>query len=169
MNLILSELKQALDKQCYLSALTLALTIPDMCGQIEYPSITGKGSVGKRYSKWFDQYVKKYFITDNIVFFTGKDCYALRNSILHSGQSNASKRIQMFRLAMPDGPIPVQRRCNYSSNTQKDIRISIDIQQLCWCLGMGMTDWITETTKDTDMLNLLTFFSPDEFYDRNNH
>lgn len=169
MNLIIDELRKALNNQCYLSALTLALTIPDICGKLEYPEITGIGCTGKRYKKWFNEYVKKYFTVNDpantLVYFNGKDCYALRNAILHSGQSEASARIQKFKLSLPEGPIPVQLRYDYSTKDHKDVRTSIDIHHLSWCIGMGMTEWLSSTDKNTEDLKLLTFFRPDEFFE----
>lgn len=32
-----NEIKDALDNKCYFPALALALTIPDMCGIVEFP------------------------------------------------------------------------------------------------------------------------------------
>lgn len=51
------------------AALALALTIPDICGQIEFTNLKMKNkkgeevdaSQGRKYSEWFRKYVESYF------------------------------------------------------------------------------------------------------------
>lgn len=94
----IEEIKKALEYELYLPALSLALTIPDICGQIEYPDfVNSKGHrlVGKQYGTWFDDWVNHHYAdptgwTDDYLkaknpYFTGKMCYELRCSFLHSG------------------------------------------------------------------------------------
>ena len=38
----INAIRVALEKECYLPALALALTLPDICGQIEYPELIRK-------------------------------------------------------------------------------------------------------------------------------
>lgn len=52
--------KAAIRKRCYLAGLTLALTALYIYGVIEYDSMFGQGSTGKRYIKWFDSCVQDY-------------------------------------------------------------------------------------------------------------
>lgn len=96
-------IKQALECECYLPALALALTLPDICGQIEYPNYVKKNGdrlVGKQYKAWFDDWVNhryadpsgwigyKYHQRAKNPYFTGQMCYELRCSFLHSGNSD---------------------------------------------------------------------------------
>lgn len=94
----INDIKLALANKSYLSALALALTLPDICGKIEFPDFThknGKRNIGKQYVTWFDDWVNQYFAdptgwTDGYTkaknpYFTGKMCYSLRCSFLHSG------------------------------------------------------------------------------------
>lgn len=94
-------IKQALESECYLPALALALTLPDICGQIEYPDYLndkGKRLVGKQYVAWFDNWVDHRYADPSgwmkdrnrakNPYFTGKMCYALRCSFLHSGNTD---------------------------------------------------------------------------------
>jgi hypothetical protein len=93
------DINLALNNNSYLSALALSLTLPDICGQIEYPDLKnsrGKRLVGKQYATWFDDWVSHYY-ADNAgwteegkaknPYFTGKMCYSLRCSFLHGGNS----------------------------------------------------------------------------------
>lgn len=97
----ISSIRQALECGCYIPALALALTLPDICGQIEYPGMVdnkGHRLVGKQYETWFDDWVNHWyadhtgFIDEgrkaNSPYFNGKMCYDLRCSLLHSGNSD---------------------------------------------------------------------------------
>lgn len=97
MILRINEINTALDQGLYRSALCLALTIPDICGQIAYPHFhhpNGNRKVGKQYKKWFDVWMDHHFTTPNTklklshqenIYFNGQMCYELRCSFLHSG------------------------------------------------------------------------------------
>ena len=84
----LSEIKQCLDTGMLRSALILALTIPDICGRIEYSDIPDDRN-GTRYKKWFDDNITKYNIgevgknKDAFDCFNGFMCYLLRCRMLH--------------------------------------------------------------------------------------
>lgn len=97
----IKDINLALNNKSYLSALALSLTLPDICGEIEYPHFkhkNGKRNVGKQYATWFDNWANQYF-ADNTgwtkdftkakkPYFTGEMCYSLRCSFLHDGNSN---------------------------------------------------------------------------------
>ena len=53
---IIDDVNKALDAECYFSALSLVLTIPDICGKAEFPE---KGPT-RRYIDWFDKHIAKY-------------------------------------------------------------------------------------------------------------
>lgn len=86
----INEIEIALENNLFQSALALTLTLPDICGLIEYP----KKGVGERYISWFDNYVYKYYYKndtsyDGVYEFTGEVCYQLRNKFLHEGHTHA--------------------------------------------------------------------------------
>ena len=60
---LIDDVNRALDNEAYFAALTLALTLPDICGKAQYPESGG----GKRYID------------------------SLRNSMLHQGTPNINK------------------------------------------------------------------------------
>lgn len=81
----------SLNNKNYLSALALTLALPDICGKIAYPKITGEGAVGKRYTKWYNEHIyecePKYEI-ENLGRFDGWAVYKLRCNLLHDGSSD---------------------------------------------------------------------------------
>ena len=103
---VLKDIESAKENKAYISALSLALTLPDIFIRME-----GKRG-GAEYSKWFDQWVYDYYRqpeSKNIYInkgieatkFDGKNCYALRCALLHAGNTDLLKnkgRIQTFKL-----------------------------------------------------------------------
>ena len=106
---IVSEVRMASSHELYLSALALALTLPDTCGKAAYPN---EKSNGVRYKNWCSQYV----ITDrcdspygcDMPYLNEEIIYSLRNSLLHQSTPNveASKihetrcRVDKFELVI---------------------------------------------------------------------
>lgn len=93
------EISNCLETKNYLSALSVALMIPDICRKIIGDKLS--------YQDWFNKYVfNKFYNIPKIedidendesyelyeIKLNGDVCYALRNSILHSGTSHISFR-----------------------------------------------------------------------------
>lgn len=96
---IIEIIEDANSKNCPLPALALALTLPDICSQIEYPNET---NVGYRYRQWYNNHIHKreefhhlqntYYAKvhgeENVLaHFNGYVCYKLRCLLLHQGDS----------------------------------------------------------------------------------
>jgi hypothetical protein len=107
---ILDEIEKALDASLYIIALKSALAIPDICAALEYEN---NRASRKRYILWYEQWVEKKYIYDSksmfigymkgqgvdfsnlpgsfrgdhYVTFTSGECYKMRCSMLHQGQS----------------------------------------------------------------------------------
>ena len=82
-----NDIKAALEAHAYLSALALALTLPDICGQV-MNHVTG--GTRDTYIQWVKKYViPVYFFNellgDNFYVFDETICYALRCKFLHNG------------------------------------------------------------------------------------
>lgn len=60
----IAAIRDAVAKECWLPALALALTVPDVLGQIAYPELVnnrGKRLVGQQYRRWFHENVEHRF------------------------------------------------------------------------------------------------------------
>lgn len=97
----MADVRGAFDAGAFMSAISLLLTLPDICGRRLYP---GTGS-RERYVKWFDEYVAPAYLGPRLddsdswkiqesgtgyvsyptSYFTGADCYQLRCVYLHEG------------------------------------------------------------------------------------
>lgn len=121
----IQEARNCLKNGLYEAALALALTLPDICGQVEYPSIA---KVGERYTKWLDNFMDKTVLYDS--FFDkvasfqplkSQDIYKLRCSLLHSGDQDISNNtIDHFDLVKPGGLGIVANGKNYGYRYGKE-------------------------------------------------
>ncbi|WP_100065884.1 hypothetical protein [Miniphocaeibacter massiliensis] len=172
----LEAITHSLKQKCYIPALALALTIPDICGNIEYPNlITSKGyrKVKKQYTKWFDEYVSLYY-TDYTEFdkdkkipknpyFTGRMCYDLRCSFLHSGTSkidaqnfknlNDKKSIYeyKFKLCVNGADSYGTSFFNHdlvNGKQKKEYHITINVEDLCYYIVNSAKIYYNKTDKN---------------------
>lgn len=98
---IVKEIDSSLKNENFMAALSLALTLPDICGKAEYPN---EGN-GRRYIQWFDEYIGKYeippdvhdkenpsrIVNDTMPYMSGEIVYSLRNCFLHQGTPSIDK------------------------------------------------------------------------------
>lgn len=95
-NRIIEEIQKSLKQENYLAALTMALTLPDICGKAAEPSL----GTGARYKKWYKDNVvlhektrdpheadMPYYGAD-MPYLSEEVIYQLRNSMLHQGNPN---------------------------------------------------------------------------------
>jgi len=102
-------IRAAADAENWYAALSMALSLPDVCGRLEQPSVGSK----KRYVAWFQKWIEpKYTLRIGHpgtlhVFLCGEDCYALRCSYHHEGggniveQGRARKALRDFHFTTP--------------------------------------------------------------------
>lgn len=86
---LVQEIRAALENELYFVALSSALTLPDICGKVAYPT---KQSSRKRYILWYDEEIGKYEKNpedkDDMPYLSGEVIYSLRCSLLHEGNPN---------------------------------------------------------------------------------
>lgn len=94
MDIIATAIEDAIEKRCFLPALSLSLVIPDICAKYDYPDIYKKKSdykgykgQGAAYAKWYDENIGNYDIDPKtcIGLIDGRSCWKLRCEFLHSG------------------------------------------------------------------------------------
>jgi hypothetical protein len=158
---LIKDIQKALKAEAHISALSLALTIPDICGEIAFPEIK---KVSERYKKWYDKYIP--FPKDFTLKFDGLKCYKLRCALLHSGNTKGIP-VHEFELcinrpgdrcALPGGTVFSTRWENNDESTKKEL-IRIDIYQLCVWLTDAASDYYErhedKTLFDAHKLNIL--------------
>lgn len=86
---LIQDIRKALENELYFVALNSALTLPDICGNVEYPK---EKSSRKRYISWYDKEIGKYEKDpnekDDMSYLSGEVIYTLRCSLLHEGNPN---------------------------------------------------------------------------------
>lgn len=115
---IVADIRRALEAKTYLSALALALTVPDTLAQITYPELKGRGHVTKRYARWINEYYIcrpesseehedkcSKALNGVISKLDGEFFVKLRNSFLHSDSNDVSEHISDldFELSFDEG------------------------------------------------------------------
>ncbi len=167
----IKDINLALKNKSYLSALALSLTLPDICGKIEYPHFkkrNGDRNIGKQYASWFDDWVNQYFADDTgwtedfakakNPYFTGDMCYSLRCSFLHNGNSDIKNwgdkedadfhYLYEFRLSVSGGvdtkSLSWDNQTNINSKIIKTKKVSVDIDKLCECICLAAERYYRE-------------------------
>lgn len=141
---LIKEIEASLKAKNLRCAIGMALTLPDICGQVEYPNET---QVGKRYADWCNQYLlNQGFVTSSKStdkstphILSGDTCYKLRCAFLHSGNTDLNQRkndhYPFFELRISsaiDNGIFVEP---YTVNEQGEtIYFSLDARHLCYVL-----------------------------------
>ncbi|MBO4845500.1 MAG: hypothetical protein J5525_04250 [Lachnospiraceae bacterium] len=153
------DIRRSLENKCYFAALSLALTLPDICGSAEYPD----ESVTKRYINWYDEYLGKYLSKETEFdgtqnpWMSGEVVYNLRNTFLHQGLANIdakkvkedANKLNKFILVLGEGKIMTHLTFN-AQIPHKDIHykmMAVDVTYLCGIL-CDCAVWYYEANKE---------------------
>ena len=138
---IIKEINICLEHECFMSALGMALTLPDICGKAEYPT----DGVTKRYIKWTNEYISAYEKDDSpygidMPYLSGEILYNLRNTFLHQGNPNIdSSKVKNSRCKVDEFNLVIgsifsgdTSSVQYGNNQQVIYRrLDINIVNLC--------------------------------------
>lgn len=148
---LVNDINKALDGDAYLAALSLVLTLPDICAKAKYPTDRNK----ERYVKWYDEYIGKYehpgYAEDeddvHNPYLSGEVIYNLRCNVLHQGTPNVDKdkiqeednKIDRFILLIEKkkpveiyGDTSERSTNNWSENVERTYRVNI--RRLCFII-----------------------------------
>ena len=166
-NEIIREVELCLDNGCYMAGLTLALTLPDICGKAYYPTLTPS----ERYVNWFNEYIGQYEQSKRgkeigVPYLSGELVYSLRNSILHQGNPNIDGKkldIIYFELLYSkyEGASCIDGRSEARLETDDkgkekavDKKYSVRIRDLCWKICVLAEDCYN---KDKEKFNFFNY------------
>lgn len=138
---IVKEINICLENECFLTALGMALTLPDICGKAAYPTDTVAG----RYIKWTNEYISAYEKDDSpygidMPYLSGEILYNLRNTFLHQGNPNIdSSKVKNSRCKVDEFNLVIgsifsggTSSVHYGGNQQVIYRrLDINIVNLC--------------------------------------
>ena len=144
------EIERNLQDERWQSALALALTLPDICGAIEYPELVKRyrdgrvmpgrygepaRDVGSQYIRWFDEYASEYFKRnpeDREAYLTGERCWQLRCEYLHQNKgfvNDVDSEKTYFHLGINCGTSVCAEM--QDGNPRENGHIRLDIHQMC--------------------------------------
>jgi hypothetical protein len=134
--------KSAIAQENWYAALTLALTLPDICGRLEAPTAKSK----ERYVQWCTIHLTPRYTSrigadsQEHVFLYGEDCYALRCAVLHEGaddivSQHTRRALNSFQFIRP--PQTGLIHCN-----QIGSRLQLQVDRFCFDICAGVEDWI---------------------------
>lgn len=149
----INAVRNSIKEENWYAALTLALTLPDICGKLELENLKS----AKRYIKWFNKYIKSkytvYIGPDKTEknFLTGEDAYALRCSYLHAGEFNIEE--QYIRKALEGFMFVVTKNKNQIVHNNKlnnvlQLQVSVYCEDIC----DGVEQWINDNKDDEKIL-----------------
>jgi hypothetical protein len=134
------------------AALSLALTLPDICARLERPEVK---SSRLRYTDWCDRYISPRYTmqiggsAEPHVFLSGSDCYALRCAVLHEGSDDIVNQRAKYAL---DGfrftePLPgVFIHMNKLNN-----RLQLEVDRFCADVCAAVAQWLDDVASRDDV------------------
>jgi len=146
-----NSIKISLENKNWYAALSLTLTIPDICGRLEHPD---KSST-KRYILWCNKYlIEKYTMKNRWVthvFLSGEDAYALRCAYLHQGEINIED--QRVRKALTEFLFvePPERGSSHCFQNNNKLLLQVDV--FCLDVCEAIERWIENVSDDEKIQN----------------
>ncbi len=167
-------IRKAYTAGLYEPALALALTLPDICAEIEYPNID---KVGERYIKWSNNHIFQDNPSNEKENFSGAALYQLRCHFLHNGNSDMFKdkgnvdarvNISKFELMLPKEGDSKQRELLIRAMTWKDanaqneyytVKMNIRnlIDEICYAASEFYENWLNKGDFEDHSIQLLKY------------
>lgn len=113
----LKDMQSCIEKGQYYAALTVALTLPDICASLDKNSFGNPP--GERYEKWMNQYFIHQNDYDQLL--NAKDFYKLRCAYIHAGTDN---------IPTHNKSIAARVRFTYGSNAFHKISIQYSTENI---------------------------------------
>ena len=166
---LIEEINTALSHNLYFAALSLALTLPDICGKAEYPS----AGVTFRYISWYNEYIGQYEQCPcdackevQSPYLSGEIIYNLRNSFLHQGAPNIdSSKIKDSANKLDEFTLVLEKKNEFdiysdassivSSNDGTVPRRSyrVNVRRLCQIITLSAKGYYHKNRDKFDFLN----------------
>lgn len=148
----LDSIELSIKNKNWQAALISSLTLPDICGYIEEPTMHSN----RRYKAFFNRYVSKFYSRLDLqtekekIMLNGSDAYALRCAYLHSGKSliteqRAQEVLEDFKFVS----ISNGRVHNNRNNNQLQLQVDVFCRDIC----EGVVEWAMEHKENHAMVN----------------
>ena len=165
---ITNDIERAIDAKAYIAALTLALTLPDICGKAQYPD----AKPTERYKKWYAEHIGRYENPNDekddtkSPYLSADVVYSLRCSMLHQGTTELvnsrirqpeNKNIDVFHLivdeAMIGGCSAIEQTYINGRYVKTSVEWEINVVNLCWKLCVVASSYYKENKDKFDFFS----------------
>tara|TARA_B110000091_G_C13628582_1_gene396125 strand:- start:94 stop:558 length:465 start_codon:yes stop_codon:yes gene_type:complete len=151
MHIVTSSILKSLESENWFAALFISLSLPGLCGDIEFTS----GNDLENYSKWFDDNLS----IDYNGLILGKDCFYLQQALFFK-QTDIMHReiIERFHFILPEDSTQ-----KYAHKSLVDGVLQLHLHQFCIDITKGFERWIVkinntaETQKKLESLSKVPF------------
>jgi hypothetical protein len=141
--------RNSLENKNWYAALTLALTLPDICGRLEFPD----KSSSKRFIHWFNDYLLDEYTLKNMwgthVFLNGEDAYALRCAYLHQGEVNIEDQRVRKVLSEFTFVIPPENGVIHRNQINNLLQLQVDI--FCLDICNAIEKWVNNVSSEPEI------------------
>jgi hypothetical protein len=164
---LLDQIVKSIKAELYFPALSLCVTLPDICTSIEADPEVAFHENFDTYCDWFDRFAAPCFKE-----LQGADCYYLRGGVVHSGHFRHKKsRFDRIIFFLP-GPIGVDRDVvvtiaddvTFSGKTREEITgsypkrqstgkvLQVDLLQFCDIMMGAASRWAREQAENPHVI-----------------
>lgn len=149
MDVIIHEIRQAIDAGFVYVSVAMCLSLPDICVALE--SDTGEtDSAG--YIDWCEQWLDEDYDT----VLTGKDLWSLRCGVLHQGQFGPKNRVGQKKMSCDRILFMVQPGFHLCRSIQDDIDVfQVDARQFCDDMLDSVRRWYHAKQQDQHVMQNL--------------
>lgn len=174
MKQLIKEIKSSLENKNYLSALALTLTLPDICGKISYPELKGARNTGKRYIRWYDEYIYPYELSPvecnpyNEWVPDGFAIYKLRCNLLHDGSLDIDNDVKKEKGIEDSSDYKFMLTNNFTSynlswedgdkSKEPGVLVRIGVEDFCEKVCAVVENVYRENYQDKDIYNDIVIF-----------
>lgn len=140
--MVLNDIAKALDAGLHYLALSVALSLPDICSSAEEDRKPGdkiwKGTQA-RYVEWCEQYLIPQFSV-----FTAVDCWALRGGVIHNGKLHGHPKEQYDRVVfmLPDARVYMHECISRNNGGVTESALQLDLKTFCNHMVSAVGRWL---------------------------
>jgi hypothetical protein len=151
MQRFIDAVNSANEQKNWLAALTLAITLPDICGQLENPQ---SGSE-VRFVAWWNKYLLPKYTRkigprqEEHVFLSGGDAYALRCAYLHEGSDDVLNQRARVALEKFHFITPPQSGMIHRNQINNALQLQVDV--FCKEICGGVSQWLKDNENSTEI------------------
>jgi hypothetical protein len=147
METILDQINGTFEAGFHYAAISIALSIPDICSTLELPpGAKAKASVKSRYIAWYNKYLASKYPEVR-----GMDLFALRNGVLHSGRmGHPDMQYDRIAFTTPD-------RGNNTFQLQVNDLLSLDARTFCQRMISAAQQWQIDHADDKNVIRNMPF------------